>query len=87
MLDIRAAASLPLFDVVINSAQFLTILADQALTPMILIGFTILPNVETPADLAWLEQAFVFAVIVLAVVVLLDALEDAIRRWRHTNGD
>jgi len=79
------AASLPLFDLVFNSAQFLTIAADQLLTPMILFSFTILPNVETPPNLAWLEQAFVFAVVVLGGVVLLDAVLNTIQKWRQTD--
>lgn len=79
-------ASLPLLDVVLNSAQFLMIAADQLLTPMILFSFTILPNIETPPHLVWLEQTFVFIVVVLALVVLLDSVEDAIRQWRQQNG-
>ena len=80
-------ASLPLLDLAFNSAQFLTIAADQLLTPMILFSFTILPNLETPPTLLWLEQAFIFTVVVLGLVVLFDAITDTIQKWRQTNGE
>lgn len=73
-----------LFDIVLNSAELLTILADVLLTPMILFGFTILPNIDTSA-MPWVQDVFVAVIVVLGVVYLLDAIGRAIDRYRQAN--
>lgn len=74
-------------DFTLNSAEFLVVLAETVLTPMLLFAFTILPNIDIPAEYSVVTDVFVGAVIVLGTVALVDAATDAIQRWRKKNGD
>ena len=77
----EGAAAAVVLDLLVNGAQFLSILADTLLTPVVLFAFTILPNVDT-STMPWIQDAFVGAVIVLGIIVLLSSIENAFEKVR-----
>jgi len=80
----EAGAAAVVLDLLINGAQFLSILAETLLTPVVLFAFTILPNVDT-SSLPWIQDAFVGAVVVLGIIVLLSSIESAFEKVRSDN--